>query len=114
MRISDWSSDVCSSDLVREAVANLSADGLVESRQGAGIFVCDRPAMAFASISQEIGVKVSHPLNVIEVRMGLDIESAALAAVRLHAAQEDAIPEIGRAPCHGRVCTTVSLSVLAV
>lgn len=79
--------------VVREAVASLSADGLVESRQGAGIFVCDRPAMAFASISQEIGAKVSHALNVIEVRMGLEIESAALAAVRRNAAQEAVIQE---------------------
>src|SRR3546814_18476909 len=49
--------------------------------------------MAFASISQEIGVKVSHALNVIEVRMCLEIESAALAAVRRNAAQEAAIQE---------------------
>src|SRR5690606_39268692 len=79
--------------VVREAVASLSAVGLAESRQGAGIFVCDRPAMAFASFSQYIGAKVSHGLKVIEVRMGLDIESAALAAVRRNAAQEAVIQE---------------------
>jgi GntR family transcriptional repressor for pyruvate dehydrogenase complex len=79
--------------VVREAVANLAADGLVESRQGAGIFVCDRPAMAFASLTQEIGMKISHALNVIEVRMGLEIESAGLAACRRNAAQEAAIQE---------------------
>src|SRR3546814_16099800 len=51
MRISDWSSDVCSSDLekdlqdafgvsrpaIREAVKGLTAKGLLESRQGIGI-----------------------------------------------------------------------------
>lgn len=79
--------------VVREAIASLNADGLVESRQGAGIFVCDRPAMAFSSITQEIGVKISHALNVIEVRMGLEIESAGLAAERRNAAQEAAIQE---------------------
>jgi Transcriptional regulators len=79
--------------VVREAVANLAADGLVESRQGAGVFVCERPAMAFASITQEIGMKISHALNVIEVRMGLEIESAGLAAIRRNAAQEAAIHE---------------------
>ena len=77
----------------REAVANLAADGLVESRQGAGIFVCERPAMAFSSITQDIGMKISHALNVIEVRMGLEIESAGLAAQRRNAAQEAAIQE---------------------
>lgn len=79
--------------VIREAVANLAADGLVESRQGAGIFVCERPAMAFASITQDIGMKISHALNVIEVRMGLEIESAGLAAQRRNAAQEAAIQE---------------------
>ncbi len=79
--------------VVREAVANLAADGLVEPRQGAGVFVCERPAMAFASITQEIGMKISHALNVIEVRMGLEIESAGLAAIRRNAAQEAAIQE---------------------
>jgi GntR family transcriptional repressor for pyruvate dehydrogenase complex len=79
--------------VIREAVANLAADGLVESRQGAGIFVCERPAMAFSSITQDIGMKISHALNVIEVRMGLEIESAGLAAQRRNAAQEAAIQE---------------------
>jgi GntR family transcriptional repressor for pyruvate dehydrogenase complex len=79
--------------VVREAVANLNADRLVESRQGAGIFVCDRPAMAFSSITQEIGLKISHALNVIEVRMGLEIESAGLAAERRNTAQQAVIQE---------------------
>ncbi|WP_029617863.1 FadR/GntR family transcriptional regulator [Pseudorhizobium marinum] len=79
--------------VVREAVASLAADGLVEPRQGAGIFVCQRPAMAFASITQDLGLKISHALNVIEVRMGLEIESAGLAAGRRNAAQEAMIQE---------------------
>ncbi|TKT74639.1 FadR/GntR family transcriptional regulator [Aquamicrobium sp. LC103] len=79
--------------VIREAIATLAADGLVESRQGAGVFVCESPVMAFSSISQEIGNKISHALNVIEVRMGLEIESAGLAAVRRNAAQEAAIHE---------------------
>ncbi|MFN7024277.1 MAG: FadR/GntR family transcriptional regulator [Pseudorhizobium sp.] len=79
--------------VVREAVASLAADGLVESRQGAGIFVCERLTMAFASLTQDVGMKISHALNVIEVRMGLEIESAGLAASRRNAAQEAAIQE---------------------
>lgn len=79
--------------VVREAIATLAADGLVETRQGAGVFVRERPAMAFSSIGQEIGNKISHALNVIEVRMGLEIESAGLAALRRSAAQDAAIHE---------------------
>lgn len=79
--------------VVREAIATLAADGLVETRQGAGVFVRERPAMAFSSIGLEIGNKISHALNVLEVRMGLEIESAGLAAVRRSAAQDAAIHE---------------------
>jgi GntR family transcriptional regulator, transcriptional repressor for pyruvate dehydrogenase complex len=79
--------------VIREAIATLAADGLVETRQGAGVFVRERPAMAFSSIGLEIGNKISHALNVLEVRMGLEIESAGLAALRRSAAQDAAIHE---------------------
>jgi GntR family transcriptional repressor for pyruvate dehydrogenase complex len=79
--------------VVREAIATLAADGLVETRQGAGVFVRERPAMAFSSIGFELGSKISHALNVLEVRMGLEIESAGLAALRRSAAQDAAIHE---------------------
>lgn len=79
--------------VVREAIATLAADGLVESRQGAGVFVLDRPTQAFEAISAEIGSKISHALNVIEVRMGIEIESAGLAAQRRNSAQEAMIQE---------------------
>lgn len=79
--------------VIREAMATLAADGLVETRQGAGVFVLERPAMAFSSITLDIGNKISHALNVLEVRMGLEIESAGLAALRHSAAQDAAIHE---------------------
>ncbi|WP_026621962.1 GntR family transcriptional regulator, transcriptional repressor for pyruvate dehydrogenase complex (plasmid) [Ensifer sp. WSM1721] len=79
--------------VVREAIATLAADGLVEARQGAGVFVKDHPTLAFGSISLDVGNKISHALNVIEVRMGLEIESAGLAALRRNAAQEAQIQE---------------------
>ena len=41
---------------------------------------------AFGSISLEIGNKISHALNVLEVRMGIEIESAGLAALRRNSA----------------------------
>ena len=79
--------------VIREAMATLAADGLVESRQGAGVFVRDRPSLAFGSIGQEIGNKISLALNVLEVRMGIEIESAGLAAMRRNNAQEAEIQE---------------------
>ncbi len=79
--------------VIREAIALLAADGLVEPKQGAGVFVLDRAAAAFGMISAEIGNKISHALNVIEVRMGIEIESAGLAAQRRNGAQLAAIQE---------------------
>ncbi|MFD9902125.1 FadR/GntR family transcriptional regulator [Mesorhizobium sp. NPDC059025] len=78
--------------VIREAMASLSADGLVESRQGAGVFVLEHPTLTFSSFSQEIK-KVSQAINVLEVRMGIEIESAGLAAMRRNAAQEALIQE---------------------
>ena len=79
--------------VVREAIASLAADGLVEPRQGAGVFVREQPSAAFGSMALEIGNKISRALNVIEVRMGLEIESAGLAALRRNGAQQAAIQE---------------------
>ena len=78
--------------VIREAMASLAADGLVESRQGAGVFVLEHPTLAFGSFKQDIG-KVSQAINVLEVRMGIEIESAGLAAQRHNAAQEARIQE---------------------
>lgn len=79
--------------VVREAIATLAADGLVESRQGAGVFVRDYPSLAFGAISLDVGNKISQALNVLEVRMGIEIESAGLAALRRNSAQEAQIQE---------------------
>lgn len=79
--------------VVREAIATLSADGLVESRHGAGVFVLDHPTRPFSAISAEMGNKISQAINVLELRMGIEIESAGLAAQRRNAAQEAQIQE---------------------
>ena len=79
--------------VIREAIATLAADGLVEPRQGAGVFVLERPTQAFSSLTLEIGNKISHALNVLEVRLGIEIESAALASIRRNGAQLAEIQE---------------------
>lgn len=79
--------------VVREAIAALAADGTVQPRQGAGVFVMANAASAFSSIGAETSNKISVALNVLEVRMGIEIESAGLAAQRASASQIAAIQE---------------------
>jgi len=79
--------------VVREAIATLAADGLVESRQGAGVFAREHPAFAFSAIALDVGNRISQAVNVLEVRMGMEIESAGLAAQRRNTSQEARIQE---------------------
>lgn len=79
--------------VVREAIAALAADGLVEPRQGSGVFVTAQPVRPFGAMGSEIGRKISIAVSVLEVRMGIEIESAGLAAARRNGAQEAAIQE---------------------
>ncbi len=51
------------------------------------------PGLDVRRAQPEIGSKVSQALNVLEVRMGIEIESAGLAAMRRNAAQEARIQE---------------------
>jgi GntR family transcriptional regulator, transcriptional repressor for pyruvate dehydrogenase complex len=79
--------------VVREAIAALAADGLVESRQGAGIFVTRHLTSTLGAMASEMGRRVSSALNVLEVRLAIEVESAALAAERRSPSQEAAIQE---------------------
>src|SRR5690348_6295059 len=56
--------------VIREAVAALRSDGLVEVRQGAGIFVI-APEPAGASARRLEGARVYSDLEVLEVRTPL-------------------------------------------
>ena len=79
--------------VIREAIATLAADGLVRARQGAGVFVSDHPASTFGALATEIGSRVSSALDVLEVRLAIEVESAALAAARRNPAQLARIEE---------------------
>ena len=68
--------------VVREALATLAADGLVGARQGAGVFVLAHPSTSLGSLSLDIDSKDSIALNVLEVRLALEVEGAGLAALR--------------------------------
>lgn len=79
--------------VIREAIAALAAEGSVQSRQGAGVYVLTSATSTFNSIGGEGSNKISVALNVLEVRMGIEIEASGLAAVRRSASQEAAIHE---------------------
>jgi len=68
--------------VVREALAALSAEGLIETRQGAGAFVSGDNSRRPFRIPAE-GVKnISDVVRIIELRLGIEIEAAGLAAER--------------------------------
>ena len=77
--------------VVREAVAALRAEGLVVTRQGVGAFVSAEPQRAPFRIDPERMQSLDDVLHVMELRLGVEIESAGLAAERASRAQVRAI-----------------------
>lgn len=76
--------------VVREAMARLQADGLVETRQGSGAFVAGlagRP-LRFDAATMDSPERV---LDILELRMGVETEAAALAATRATPEQKASI-----------------------
>jgi DNA-binding FadR family transcriptional regulator len=77
--------------VVREAVAALRAEGLVITRQGVGAFVSPAPQHTPFRIEPERMESLEDILNVMELRLGVEIESAGLAAERASKSQVRAI-----------------------
>jgi DNA-binding FadR family transcriptional regulator len=67
-----------SRNTVREAIAILKAEGILDTRKGSGAFVLRLPAAPDAVTERSI----ASLLDLIEVRGGLEAEAAALAAQR--------------------------------
>jgi DNA-binding FadR family transcriptional regulator len=82
--------------VVREAVAALRARGLVITRQGAGAFV-DRDAsrQQYAIDPEGLG-SLDSVLDILELRMAVESEAAAIASERATATQIKAIGEAHR------------------
>lgn len=81
--------------VVREAIAALRADGLVEPRQGAGVFVLEAGSPPIFSPQAVDRARISSVIEILELRTGVEVEAAGLAALRRSPAQEEAILE-----CH--------------
>ena len=79
--------------VVREAIASLRAEGLVTTRQGAGAFVADGvAARPFRIVSDELR-SLTEVLNVMQLRLAVEVEAAGLAAEHHNMR---AIDELGR------------------
>lgn len=79
--------------VVREAIAALRADGLVEARKGAGVFALDlsnRPSRPFDDLATQ---RISSVIELLELRTACETEAAALAATRRSARQLETILE---------------------
>ena len=72
--------------VVREAIAALRADGLVETRRGAGAFVTADPGQRPFRIDPDDLQTNQQILDVMELRMCVEVEAAGLAARRRSAA----------------------------
>ena len=68
--------------VVREAIANLKASGLVSTHQGKGAFVLEQGAMPSFRISDDKLALAEDLLEALEVRIAIESEAAALAARR--------------------------------
>jgi len=82
--------------VVREAVAALRARGLVITRQGAGAFVDRDPNRQPYAIDPEGLGSLDSVLDILELRMAVESEAAAIASERATAAQIKAIGEAQR------------------
>ena len=77
--------------VIREAVAALRADGLLEAKHGVGVFVSKRTGSS-ASNEALRGLRLtSSVLDLLELRMAVEIYAVGLAALRRSLAQVEAI-----------------------
>jgi GntR family transcriptional repressor for pyruvate dehydrogenase complex len=65
--------------VVREAISQLQASGLVETRHGIGTFVLERDERQGFHLTRDTALSVR---GILELRMGLETQAAALAASR--------------------------------
>lgn len=69
--------------VIREAVSALRANGLVTTRQGSGLFVARDARRVPFRIDPEGLSSIEDVLEVMELRLAIEVEAAALAATRV-------------------------------
>jgi len=82
--------------VVREAIADLRAAGLVEPVQGKGVFVSQMPARSGLLLTPVEIKSIPETLELLEFRTATEGEAAAIAAYRRTAEQEAAIAAANR------------------
>lgn len=68
--------------VVREAISSLKAEGLVSTRQGVGAFVLQRHPTPPFRVNHVSFTTLKQVIDVLELRIGVEAEAAALAAER--------------------------------
>lgn len=68
--------------VVREAVARLEAQGFAVSRQGSGVYVPDNVRYRAFQVTREELSELSDVVKLLEMRLAIETEMAALAAAR--------------------------------
>lgn len=81
--------------VVREAVSSLRLRGLVEARQGAGVFVIrtSTAPKTLVAFRIEDPSRLSEVIEFLELRIAIEVEAAAIAAARRSPAQAEAVRE---------------------
>ena len=83
--------------VVREAVSRLKSLGLVDSRQGSGVFVNKQLPYAPLNFEAQLAASEEAVIQMVEVRRALEAEVAALAAQRRNAADIRAMAQAVKA-----------------
>ena len=80
--------------VVREAISQLRARGLVETRRGIGTFACAHPPRPPFPAAGVDPATLGEVIALLELRMSLETEAAALAAKRASSAQVERLREL--------------------
>lgn len=77
--------------VVREAISRLKSEGLVVTRQGAGVFVAENKLGMPFRIAADRTTSTKSTVEILELRLAVESEAAALAAQRASRSQLQAI-----------------------
>src|SRR3546814_14883064 len=118
MRISDWSSDVCSSDLVRDREQRIQGSGRARLRRLCGALL-PPAALSAPVLRRPVGSGCAVCLRPCRRCMAVGFRPPAAGHLpsAVFSLAQDRPPgrrELGRASCRERVCKYVSISVVSV